>query len=54
MADNKEKEFSAGNVVRFADKEVHGLLNAGDVEFIYISVTAHQLILAMLIKKKDE
>ena len=40
LADNKEKDFKAGDVVRFADKEIHGLLNSGDVEFIYISITA--------------
>lgn len=32
--------FRAGDVVRFADRDVHGLLNDGDNEFIYISVTA--------------
>lgn len=32
--------FNAGDVVRFADKDVHGLLNDGEEEFIYISVTA--------------
>lgn len=32
--------FQAGDVVRFADKDVHGLLNDGDVEFVDISVTA--------------
>ena len=32
--------FCAGDVVRFADNDVHGLLNDGDNEFIYISVTA--------------
>lgn len=32
--------FNVGDVVRFADKDVHGLLNDGDEEFIYISVTA--------------
>jgi len=40
LADDTEKEFSAGDVVRFADKDVHGLLNDGDTEFVYISVTA--------------
>lgn len=34
------KPFSAGDVVRFADKDIHGLLNDGDEEFIYISVTS--------------
>lgn len=27
LADDQEKEFNAGDVVRFADKDVHGLLN---------------------------
>lgn len=40
LADDQEKEFKAGDVVRFADEDVHGLLNYGNTEFIYISVTA--------------
>jgi len=40
LADNREIEFSAGDVVRFQDNEVHGLINDGSTEFIYISVTA--------------
>ena len=40
LADNHEKEFKAGDVVRFADNDVHGLLNDGDTEFVYVSVTA--------------
>ncbi len=40
LADDKEMGFKAGDVVRFADKDIHGLLNNGDTEFIYISVTA--------------
>ncbi|MCC8042565.1 MAG: cupin domain-containing protein [Oscillospiraceae bacterium] len=40
LADNKEMTFKAGDVVRFADKDIHGLLNNGDTEFVYISVTA--------------
>ena len=40
LADNKEMEFKAGDVVRFADKDVHGLLNDGGTEFVYVSVTA--------------
>lgn len=38
LADNQEKEFEAGDVVRFADKDVHGLLNNGDTEYIYIYI----------------
>ena len=40
LADDAEKVFKAGDVVRFADKDVHGLLNDGDEEFVYVSVTA--------------
>lgn len=40
LADDKTMEFCAGDVVRFADQDVHGLLNDGDEEFIYVSVTA--------------
>lgn len=40
LADDNEMDFKAGDVVRFADKDIHGLLNNGDTEFIYISVTA--------------
>jgi len=40
LADDKTKEFKAGDVVRFADKDVHGLLNDSDAEFVYVSVTA--------------
>lgn len=40
LADDQEKEFKAGDVVRFADQDVHGLLNDGGTEFVYVSVTA--------------
>ncbi len=40
LENDTEKEFSAGDVVRFADNDVHGLLNDGETEFVYISVTA--------------
>jgi len=40
LANEEEKEFKAGDVVRFADKDVHGLLNNGSEEFVYVSVTA--------------
>lgn len=40
LADNKEIVFKAGDVVRFAANDIHGLLNNGDVEFVYISVTS--------------
>lgn len=40
LADNLEKVFTAGDVVRFAEQDVHGLKNDGDGEFVYLSVTA--------------
>ena len=32
--------YATKDVVRFADKDVHGLLNDGNEEFVYVSVTA--------------
>lgn len=40
LSDGEEKAFEAGDITRFSDKEVHGLLNDGDGEFVYVSVTA--------------
>lgn len=40
LSDEKEQKFMAGDVVRFTDSEVHGLINDSEEEFIYISVTA--------------
>lgn len=37
---NGEKDFTAGDVVRFAENDVHGLKNDGGSEFVYISVTS--------------
>ncbi len=35
-----EEPFRAGDVVRFADGDVHGLMNDGETAFVYLSVTA--------------
>ena len=40
LADDKEKDFKAGDVVRFEENDVHGLLNDSNDEFVYISVTS--------------
>lgn len=40
LADGEEREFRPGDIVRFEDGDVHGLLNDGDGEFVYLSVTA--------------
>jgi quercetin dioxygenase-like cupin family protein len=34
------KQFQAGDVVRFADGDVHGFRNTGLVNFVYLSVTS--------------
>lgn len=40
LDNNEEKEFSRGDVVRFADKDVHGLRNEDSETFEYISITS--------------
>lgn len=35
-----EVNFSAGDVVRFSENEIHGLRNSDNAEFVYLSVTA--------------
>lgn len=52
LADEKEVTFVAGDVVRFEDKDVHGLMNTGQEEFVYISVTAPPVNFAYAYKEK--
>ena len=52
LADEKKMVFRVGDVVRFADKDVHGLLNDGESEFVYISVTAPPIIFGYAYKDK--
>ncbi len=40
LADGRTHPFAAGNVARFADREMHGFENTGDDPFIYIAVTS--------------
>jgi len=40
LADDNTKEFNEGDVVRFADGDIHGLLNNTEEIFEYISVTS--------------
>jgi mannose-6-phosphate isomerase-like protein (cupin superfamily) len=39
LADDKEVPFEAGDVVRFSEKEIHGLKNIGPEIFEYISIS---------------
>lgn len=40
LADGAERPFAAGDVVRFADGDVHGLRNDSGSPFGYLSVTS--------------
>ena len=54
LADEKEMIFNAGDVVRFAENDVHGLLNDGDTEFVYISVTSPPIDFGYAYKDKKD
>ena len=53
LADDKEMIFKAGDIVRFADNDIHGLLNDGNAEFIYISVTSPPIDFGYAYKKSE-
>lgn len=40
LANDATAEFSQGQVVRFADGDVHGFRNTGAHPFVYLSITA--------------
>jgi quercetin dioxygenase-like cupin family protein len=40
LSGNAEKAFQEGQVVRFADGDIHGLINTGAQPFVYLSVTS--------------
>jgi len=40
LGNDRSEAFSAGDVVRFADGDLHGFRNSGSVQFTYISVTS--------------
>ncbi len=54
LADEKEMIFKAGDVVRFADNDIHGLLNDGNTEFVYISVTSPPIDFGYAYKDKKD
>ena len=54
LANDKEMVFKAGDVVRFAENDIHGLLNDGDVEFVYISVTSPPIDFGYAYKEKND
>ena len=40
LADGQTHPFAAGNVARFADREMHGFENTGEAPFVYLAVTS--------------
>lgn len=54
LDDEKEMLFTAGDVVRFAYNDIHGLLNDGDTEFVYISVTSPPIDFGYAYKEKKD
>jgi quercetin dioxygenase-like cupin family protein len=40
LANDQRRPISAGDVVRFADGDVHGIANDGTVPFEYLSITS--------------
>ena len=53
LENNVTMPFNVGDVVRFADKDVHGLLNDGEEEFVYIFVTAPPIHFGYAYKNQD-
>lgn len=53
LSDEKEMIFTAGDVVRFANNDIHGLLNNGETEFVYISVTSPPIDFGYAYKDKS-
>lgn len=54
LVEEKKVVFTAGDVVRFADNDIHGLLNDGDTEFVYISVTSPPIDFGYAYKDNNE
>lgn len=52
LADNKEEVFEPGDVVRFADGDIHGLKNNSQDVFEYISVTSPPINFGYAYKNK--
>lgn len=53
LSNDEEKDFSEGDVVRFADGDIHGLLNDSNTEFVYLSVTSPPINFNYAYKKKQ-
>lgn len=54
LSEGAEKSFRAGDVVRFANGDVHGLLNDGETDFVYLSVTAPPIHFGYAYEQRQE
>lgn len=43
LVDEQERDFLIGDIVRFADGDIHRLMNDGTEEFVYASVTTQSI-----------
>lgn len=53
LAGDLRKPFCAGDVVRFGEGEVHGLLNDSEHEFVYLSVTSPPIHFGYAYQKQE-
>lgn len=53
LREGEEKDFRAGDVVRFAEREIHGLSNNSGEEFVYLSVTAPPIHFGAAYQKEE-
>ena len=53
LANDQTRKFHVGDVARFADGDVHGLLNNSTSEFIYISVTSPPIDFAYAYRNEE-
>ena len=54
LADGAKRRFTSGDAVRFADGDVHGLVNDGNTEFVYLSVTSPPIDFGYAYEKKSK
>jgi len=54
LADAQTHPISEGDVVRFAEGDVHGLLNDSEADFVYLSVTSPPINFSYAYKTETE
>lgn len=53
LADDQTRLFRAGEVARFADGDIHGVQNAAQTPFVYLSVTSPPIDFGYAYRRKD-